>query len=88
MARLVLRAGVTTRWPPFNVTVSSFPGPPVPLYCAGGKLLAYHPFGPIFDGAALNITAMSYLDQVGFGVFACADALSDVDVMARRILRR
>ena len=25
MGRLVLRAGVTTRWPPFNVTVSSFP---------------------------------------------------------------
>jgi diacylglycerol O-acyltransferase len=84
-ARLVLRAGITTRWPPFNLTVSSFPGPPVPLYCAGGKLLAYYPFGPVFDGAALNITAMSYLDQVGFGVFACRDAIPDVDVMARRI---
>jgi len=85
MARLILRAGVTTRWPPFNVTVSSFPGPPVPLYCAGGKLLAYHPFGPVFDGAALNITAMSYLDQVGFGLFACRDAVPDIDLMARRI---
>jgi hypothetical protein len=85
MARLVLRAGVTTRWPPFNVTVSSFPGSPVPLYCAGGKLLAYHPFGPIFDGAAVNITAVSYVNQVDFGVFACADAIPDVDVMARRI---
>jgi len=85
MARLVLQAGVTTRWPPFNVTVSSFPGSPVPLYCAGGKLLAYHPFGPIFDGAAVNITAMSYVNQVNFGLFACADAIPDVDVMARRI---
>jgi len=85
MARLILRAGVTTRWPPFNVTVSSFPGPPVPLYCAGGKLLAYHPFGPVFDGAALNITAMSYLDHVGFGLFACRDAVPHVDLMARRI---
>jgi diacylglycerol O-acyltransferase / wax synthase len=85
MGRLVLRAGVTTRWPPFNVTVSSFPGPPVPLYCAGGKLLAYHPFGPVFDGASLNITAMSYLNQVGFGLFACGDAVPDVDLMACRI---
>ena len=85
MGRLVLRAGVTARWPACNVTVSSFPGPPVPLYCAGGKLVAYHPFGPIFDGAALNITAMSYLDQVGFGLLACRDAVPDVDLMARRI---
>ena len=85
MGRLVLRAGVTTRWPPFNVTVSSFPGPPVPLYCAGGKLLAYHPFGPVFDGACLNITAMSYLNQVDFGLFACRDAVPDVDLMACRI---
>ena len=85
MARLILRAGVTTRWPPYNVTVSSFAGPPVPLYCAGGKLLAYHPFGPVFDGAGLNITAMSYQDQVGFGLFACRDAVPDVDLMACRI---
>lgn len=67
------------------MTVSSFVGPPVPLYCASGKLLAYHRLGLIFDGAALNITAMSYRDQVGFGVLACRDAIPDADVMARRI---
>ena len=68
------RLGVSCRWPMFNVVVSSYPGSPVPLYCVGGRMAAYHPFGPIVDGAALNVTAMSYLDQVGIGLLACKRA--------------
>ncbi|HUC37892.1 MAG TPA: wax ester/triacylglycerol synthase family O-acyltransferase [Acidimicrobiales bacterium] len=77
--------GLTTRRPPFSVVVSSFPGPPVPLYCGGAELVAFHPFGPVIDGAALNVTAMSYRDRIGFGLIACADAVGDVDVLADRI---
>lgn len=85
LGRLSGAAGLTTRRPLFNVVVSSFPGPAFPLYCAGAELLAYHPFGPIIDGAALNVTAMSYRDRIGFGVLACPDALDDTDVLAHRI---
>jgi WS/DGAT/MGAT family acyltransferase len=85
MGRLARATGLTTRRPPFSVVVSSFPGPPCPLYCAGAELVAYHPFGPVIDGAALNVTAMSYRDRIGFGLLACPDAVSDVDVLARRI---
>ena len=67
--------GLTTRWPPFSVVVSSFPGSPVPLYCAGAELVAYYPFGPVIDGAALNITASSYRDSIGFGLLACRDVV-------------
>lgn len=84
-ARLVLSSGATTRWPPFSVVVSSFPGADFPLYCAGGQMLGYHPFGPVYDGAALNITAMTYRDQVGFGLIACRDAVPDIASLARRI---
>jgi diacylglycerol O-acyltransferase len=83
--RAMTRSGALRRLPPFNVVVSSFPGSPLPLYCAGGKMVAYHPFGPIFDGVALNVTASSYLDQIGFGLIACREALPDVEVLARRI---
>lgn len=76
--RLARALGFTTRWPPFSVVVSSFPGPPCPLYCAGAEMVAYHPFGPIVDGAALNITAMSYRDHIGFGLLACRDAVDDI----------
>jgi len=83
--RAVTRTGATSRLPLFNVVVSSFPGSPLPLYCAGGKMLGYHPFGPVFDGVALNITAASYLDQIGFGLIACREAVPDVEALARRI---
>ena len=78
------RLGVTQRWPMFNVVVSSFPGSPVPLFCAGGRMEAYHPFGPIIHGAALNVTAMSYLDRVGIGLLACKKAAPDIGEMADR----
>ena len=72
--------GLTTRRPPFSVVVSSFPGSPIPLYCAGAELVAYYPFGPVIDGAALNITASSYRDRIGFGLLACRDVLSPEDM--------
>jgi diacylglycerol O-acyltransferase len=76
------RLGISGRFPMFNVVVSSYPGSPVPLYCAGGRMLAYHPFGPIVDGATLNVTAMSYLDGVGVGLLACRRAVPDLDELA------
>ena len=81
-ARLARRAGLMTRRPLFNVVVSSFAGSPAPLYCAGGRMLAYHPFGPVIDGAGLNITAMSYIDHIGFGLLADGDAAIDVAALA------
>jgi diacylglycerol O-acyltransferase / wax synthase len=85
VGRLTRALGVVKRRPPFNVIVSSFPGPRSPLFCAGAELIAYHPLGPIMDGAALNITAMSYRERIGFGLLACGDVLGDVDVLANRI---
>jgi len=64
--------------PLFNVTISNVPGPPFALYSAGAKLLANYPIGPIMDGSGLNMTVMSYLDQLDFGLLACPDVLSDV----------
>lgn len=64
--------------PLFNVTISNVPGPPFPLYSAGAKLLANYPVGPIIDGTGLNMTVMSYLDQLDFGLLACPDVLDDV----------
>lgn len=80
-------AAVGTRlgWPPWDVVVSSFPGSPVPLYCAGSRLVAYHPLGPVVDGAPLNVTATTYGDEVTFGLLACEDAVPDVEALAARL---
>ena len=64
--------------PLFNVTISNVPGPPFPLYVAGARMVGVYPLGPIFDGGALNITLMSYLDRLDFGLVACPDLLPDV----------
>ncbi len=71
--------------PLFNVTISNVPGPPFPLYFAGSKVAATYPMGPIFDGGGLNITVMSYLDKMDFGLLACPDLIPDVASIARGI---
>jgi diacylglycerol O-acyltransferase / wax synthase len=64
--------------PIFNVTISNVPGPPFPLFVAGARVLDTYPMGPIFDGGGLNITLMSYLDRIDFGLVACPDLVDDV----------
>jgi len=85
IGRLVRGLGLTSRFPPFNVVVSSFAGPSFPLYCGGAEMVAYHPFGPVIDGAVLNITAMSYRGQIGFGLLGCRDAVPEVEILSRLI---
>ena len=64
--------------PMFNVTISNVPGPPFPLYSIGARMVANYPVGPIMDGGGLNMTVMSYLDQLDFGLQACPDVLPDL----------
>jgi hypothetical protein len=54
------------------------PGPPFPLYLAGAELVAAYPLGPVFEGAGLNITVLSYMGSVDFGFNAAANLLPDI----------
>ena len=64
--------------PIFNVCISNVPGPPFPLYVAGAQVLDTYPMGPIFECFGLNITLMSYLDRVDFGLVADPSLVPDV----------
>jgi len=78
-ARLYSRTKMADRHRPlFNVTISNVPGPPFPLYSAGARMIAMYPMGPIFDGGGLNITVMSYMGQMFFGLNACRETVPDV----------
>jgi WS/DGAT/MGAT family acyltransferase len=68
-----------------NAIVSNVPGPPFPLYLAGARLEAMHPLGPIFDGAALNLTVISYLESIDFGFLACRELLPDLDALSHAV---
>ena len=76
--------GLATRLPPaVNLVMSNVPGPPVPVYCGGARLVGLYPLGPIFDGAALNITVVSCDDDVDIGIVTCPDvAPAPVDALA------
>ncbi|MEE2035044.1 WS/DGAT/MGAT family O-acyltransferase [Rhodococcus chondri] len=61
-----------------NLVVSNVPGAPMPLYFLGARITAMYPFGPIFDGAALNITVLSLDGKLDVGVIACPDLVPDL----------
>jgi WS/DGAT/MGAT family acyltransferase len=64
--------------PAINLVISNVPGPPIPLYCAGQKMLAHHPVSVVVDGVGLNITVMSYEDRIDFGIVVDRDMVDDV----------
>jgi diacylglycerol O-acyltransferase len=80
--RLSAKLRLLERANPFNLIISNVPGPNVPLYFAGAKLLAYYPVSALVDGQGLNITVMSYRGNLYFGLIACRKLVPDLDVMA------
>jgi diacylglycerol O-acyltransferase len=77
--RVISRLGVNQRLRASgNVVISNVPGPPFPLFVAGGTLDAIYPMGPCADGSALNITLFSYQDHLHIGLSADHDAVPDL----------
>lgn len=68
--------------PAFNVIISNVPGPSVPLYLGGLKVLANHPVSIPYHGNAFNITLMSYCGKLDFGLTAYHDCLPDIEHFA------
>jgi diacylglycerol O-acyltransferase len=64
--------------PAFNLVISNVPGPPVPLYFAGSKVLNNYPISIPFHGAAFNITLMSYCGKLDYGLIADRDTMPDI----------
>ncbi len=85
-ARLNERLRLFERANPFNLFVSNVPGPNVPLYFGGAELLAYYPLSAIADGQGLNITVISYRDQMFFGLIACRELVPDLEVMTEYVM--
>jgi WS/DGAT/MGAT family acyltransferase len=65
-----------------NLVISNVRGPRVPLFAAGARLTAAYPLGPLMEGAGMNITVVSYVDSLDFGVIACERSLPHVSDIA------
>ncbi|MEM9133594.1 MAG: wax ester/triacylglycerol synthase family O-acyltransferase [Actinomycetota bacterium] len=69
---------------PFNLVVSNVPGPPIPLYLAGARIVDHYPVSTIVDGVGLNVTVMSVENRLGFGYVADRDLIPDLWDLADR----
>ncbi|MGZ4688325.1 MAG: WS/DGAT/MGAT family O-acyltransferase [Acidimicrobiia bacterium] len=79
---LGLAARAAHRQPFFNLVITNVPGPQVPLYCMGARMLEAYPVVPLTRNLALGIAILSYCGQLHFGLYVDADALPDVAVLA------
>jgi len=67
---------------PANMLISNVRGPDRPLYLNGARLETFFPVSTLIAGLGLNITFMSYGDQMVFGYTANGSALPEVESMA------
>jgi WS/DGAT/MGAT family acyltransferase len=70
---------------PFNLLVTNIPGPQMPLYLLGRKLVELYPQAPLAAGQGISIAVLSYNGKLGFGLLADQDTVPDVDFIARAL---
>ena len=77
---LAVGAGVVHRQPFFNLVVTNVPGPSVPLYALGARLLEAFPLVPLVGNQSLSVAALSYDGQLNLGVLTNATTCPDADL--------
>ena len=82
-ARLYTRLGVSNlHSPAFNVVATNVPGPRVPLYFAGAKMVRMMGTGPVFDGMGMINAIYSYGSDIAIAFTADRDMVPDPAVYA------
>ena len=75
---LLLPLGLMSKLPPYNVAISNVPGIREPMYWNGARLDGSYPLSIVTDGMAMNITLVSYDQNVDFGIVACRRSVPQV----------
>ncbi len=68
-----------------NTVTTNVPGPQVPLYVLGRRMLEAYPFVPLGAQMRVTVAIFSYNGHVNFGVTGDYDAAPDIDVLCRGI---
>lgn len=68
-----------------NTVTTNVPGPQLPLYALGRRMIGYYPYVPIFHGMRVGVAILSYDGQVAFGVTGDFETMPDIGVLARGI---
>jgi WS/DGAT/MGAT family acyltransferase len=70
---------------PMNLVITNIPGPPIPLYLRGARLLEVYPYVEVVDNEGLTIAVLSYDDTLFFGLTSDRDVVPDLDLLAAGI---
>lgn len=62
--------------------MTNVPGPQVPLFASGAKMLSNFGLGPIFDGVGLIHAITSYNGEIAVTIVACRQMMPDPDYYA------
>jgi WS/DGAT/MGAT family acyltransferase len=76
---------VVTRSIPMNLVITNIPGPPIPLYLQGAKVLRVYPYVEVIDQEGLTIAVVSYEGQLFFGLTSDHDVVPDLGRIAAGI---
>ncbi len=66
-------------FPPFNMVATNVPGPQIPLYLAGKKMIKQYPYVPVGYKLGLGCAILSYNQTLYFGLSSDAKAMNDVE---------
>lgn len=68
-----------------KLNVTNIPGPQVPLYSGGSRLLEVWPFAPLYPEMGLGLAIVSYNGEVFFGLTADPGLVPDVEEFTRHL---
>jgi diacylglycerol O-acyltransferase / wax synthase len=68
--------------PASNLVISNVPGPAEPRYLDGSHMEEIYPVSLLFNGQALNITAVSYAGEFTIGYTGCRDSIPSLQRIA------
>jgi len=63
----------------FNLVVTNVPGPQIPLYLAGKRMIDTFPMVPLAKNQALGVALLSYAGRISFGLVGDYDLMWDLD---------
>lgn len=69
----------------YNLVITNVPGPQIPLYATGRKMLEVYPVVPLSGNTTMGIALFSYNGKVGFGLQGDYDTAPDLGVLAEGI---
>lgn len=82
-----LFARLTALSRPYNMIVTNVPGPQMPIYLLGARLVSCLPVVPLFRNQALNIALFSYDGTLFWGFNADWDAVPDLHELVAGVER-